>query len=404
MFPLNQMGGAMNRSRVYGRGLAVSLIGLLAAGFSAQSASAETRSWAVSWFTLATYSQDGDCPNGYTPPIEESFRLDLIASGHPAAEAAEIVTKLQGGGGYNQALINRGRVNGKPVNIYQNPTSVPDQHYQELSGKFAMGFNLDGKGAATKAGFDDPETHEKGVNNEYYRAIGCIQSMRAMPPDHSLQGWGYEWATERESMPAWLISVSGQDLSKDGDVTVTFDRALEHATTDAKGETRADETFRVDSDPRSHNVYRGKLQNGMVTIEGGGDFHMLLDPYMLPQLDLKQTHLRLKLKEDGTMEGILGGYQPWQPLYWSVGNGSIALECCVGFGFPGYYYTLKRHADGYPDPKTGQNTHISIAYRIEAIPAFLSHSADSKVVETISPPQRKAETAPNSALKTAQAK
>jgi len=218
--------------------------------------------------------------------------------------------------------------------------------------------------------------------------------MRAMPPDHSLQGWGYEWATERESMPAWLISVAGQDLSKDGDVTVTFDRALEHATTDAKGETRADETFRVDSDPRSHNVYRGKLQNGMVTIEGGGDFHMLLDPYMLPQLDLKQTHLRLKLKDDGTMEGILGGYQPWQPLYWSVGNGAMSLECCVGFGFPSYYYTLKRHADGYPDPKTGQNTHISIAYRIEAIPAFATPTSDPKVVENAAPP---------STLKTAQA-
>jgi len=38
---------------------------------------------------------------------------------------------------------------------------------------------------------------------------------------------------------------------------------------------------------------------------------------------------------------------------------------------PGIYHSLKRHADGNPDPETGEFTSISAAYRIDAVPAFV---------------------------------
>jgi hypothetical protein len=34
---------------------------------------------------------------------------------------------------------------------------------------------------------------------------------------------------------------------------------------------------------------------------------------------------------------------------------------------------MKKLADGYRDPKTGQCTALSTAYQIEAVPAFLIH-------------------------------
>jgi hypothetical protein len=37
----------------------------------------------------------------------------------------------------------------------------------------------------------------------------------------------------------------------------------------------------------------------------------------------------------------------------------------------GLYYALKRNADGMPDPRTGRNTGISMAYRIKAVPAHV---------------------------------
>ena len=97
---------------------------------------------------------------------------------------------------------------------------------------------------------------------------------------------------------------------------------------------------------------------------------MLSDPYYIPEFTIRDVRLRLRLKPDGTLEGILGGYQPWLDIYWSMANGGIALECCVGVDFIGMYHTLRRLADAYPDPRTGQNTAISIAYRLEAVPAF----------------------------------
>ena len=37
---------------------------------------------------------------------------------------------------------------------------------------------------------------------------------------------------------------------------------------------------------------------------------------------------------------------------------------------PGVYYGMRRHADGIPDERTGENTAISSAYWLEAVPAF----------------------------------
>jgi len=49
-------------------------------------------------------------------------------------------------------------------------------------------------------------------------------------------------------------------------------------------------------------------------------------------------------------------------------------EAVVSLDIPGIYYALKRMADAYPDPKTGENTAISGAYVVEAVPAFIIHS------------------------------
>jgi hypothetical protein len=37
------------------------------------------------------------------------------------------------------------------------------------------------------------------------------------------------------------------------------------------------------------------------------------------------------------------------------------------------YKLLESLADGYPDPDTGKCTHISLAYAVEAVPAFIVH-------------------------------
>jgi hypothetical protein len=334
----------------------------------------ETRSFVVSWFTVATFSEEGDCPKGLNPSIDGIYLGALRNMGYQGAELDRMFKKYVGTTGGEEAagiIVNRARVDGRPVNAYANPMAAPDPHLNTVEGRYAFGFDLDGRAT----GLEDPETHERGIDNEYVRAMGCNKSMRAVPPDRPLQGGGYQWETIRSSMPAWLLTVSGDSLSRDGAVTVTVERALEHVTLNARAETQPDATFRVDPDPRWHNVYQARLKDGVITMTTPSEFHMLSDPYYIPEFTIRDVRLRLRLKPDGTLEGILGGYQPWLDIYWSMANGGIALECCVGIDFIGMYHTLRRLADAYPDPGTGQNTAISVAYRIEAVPAFTAPAA-----------------------------
>jgi hypothetical protein len=88
-----------------------------------------------------------------------------------------------------------------------------------------------------------------------------------------------------------------------------------------------------------------------------------------------QTHLRLNLNDNGSLSGFIGGYQPWLDIFDRFhGEDPAALN------LPGVYYAMKRLADGVPDPATGQNTAISTAYYLEAVPAFVVNGGTDKLV------------------------
>jgi hypothetical protein len=317
------------------------------------------------------YSQDGDCAGGNEPSIDQNFRRMLVGLGKTSAEIDALMAKLDGGSftaPIYSVLVNRGRLDGKPVNVYDNPTSTPDPHIHTVTGRFAPGFNLDGKGADQPDSFEDPETHEKGIDNQYFRALGCFTTHRALPPARPLH-WSYIWGAQRLAMRAWMISISGSDLSRDGPVTVTFDRALSPVMLDANGNTQRDQTFRIDTDPRSHNILQGTLRDHELSLVSG-EMHMVSDPLLMAGWNIRNTHLRVKLNSDGSLGGMLGGYQPWSQIYFMYGTGAWSYESMVGLNVPGIYYALRRLADADPDPTTGQNMSISVAYRVEAVPAL----------------------------------
>ena len=56
-------------------------------------------------------------------------------------------------------------------------------------------------------------------------------------------------------------------------------------------------------------------------------------------------------------------------------------RCGAGFDCIGIYRSVKKLADGDPDPATGEKRKISITWRMEAVPAFLALQ-DGKVVAT----------------------
>jgi hypothetical protein len=344
-------------------------------GLPAQAA--QTKSYVVSWFHVAQYyGGDSDCPQGYNPPSVDFYRRDLLRI-YPKKVVDDALKNFPGEDVTDQPWIPlvATRGNGKD-NVYVNPTTVPDAHLKQVQGHFAYGFNLDGKGAASPNSFEEPETHELGVNNQLYRAMGCIRSYRAGPPPDRPPMPAQIWDNMRDQVPAWLISITS-DQDGDGPVTVVFDRAVEVATRDSSGGARADMTFHIDPDPRGHNVLHGVRKGDRITTEPAS-MTLLADPFLLPKFEFTDVHLRLDLKPDGSLRGILGAYQPWYPIYAQKAVLAFAFEYATSVDVPALYYALKNAADGDPDPKTGENRSISSSYLIEAVPAFAVPVAAAK--------------------------
>lgn len=361
---------ASQRRALPGAGTLVGLATVLS--LAAGSASAlETRTYVVHKFVQAAHSQDGDCgPKGPNDDADKLFARYLAEMGKSPQEVKQLITGWISGGPearvVQQMMVNRGRINGEPVNAYTHPAAVKDPQLRTVVGKFGYGFNLDGKESPDD--FTDPETGEKGVDHAMFRAVGCNLGFRG-----SLGSEGTYWAYNLQltgSEPAWLISISGEDLSRDGAATITINRSYEHLKIMANGNPLPSTTYRVDPDPRSQNTFKAHVHQGVLTLDERVDFQIRWNPLVMPELELSRAMLRMKLKPDGTLEGLLGGFQPWTSMFWAIAEGGYAKEEMVVGDVPGLYYTLKKLADADPDPKTGQNQSISAAYHFIGVPAF----------------------------------
>lgn len=356
---------------------------LLAA--SAASA-AETRGYVFSLIHLATWGEakvgDGSvCPqggNGGTPEIKVR---ELITKGYTKADAEKLVTTSGGRGGrltdangkqVTVEYMNRGRFEGKPAKIMNFPASIPDPKIELASGKFAYGFNLNGK--VEKDSYVDPETGVTGVDNNLWRVLGCFSAYNIRLPVH-VYSEEYSWDSAIDSMPAWLMSISGEDLNKDGPIKVVFDRSLNILIRNTQGGVLHGASFAVDTDPRFHSEFKGRIKEGILTIEPGGTFAMQGESQFYPALRFVNTQLRLQLNPDGSLKGIIGGYTAWQDYYTYL---SVRNEDQSQVDTAGVYYALKRLADGPPDAVTGEGT-ISSAFWMEAVPAYHT-TLDGKVL------------------------
>lgn len=343
----------------------------------------ESKSFVVGWFSHATNNTTDDCgPGGPNPTVQEQYLKDLADLGMSGEEIEALIKERdsneEGPNRMAEIIRTRGRIDGKPANPYMYPNSVKDPEWKMLTGNFAYGFDLDNKGPDQPGSFTDVDTKQKGIDHKLYRALGCSRPFRG-----SLEGrptyWDWVWGQLKDSQPAWIITVTGEDLSKDGEVTITFDRALEFLQSNIDGSPRADVTYRIDPDPRSHNVMKGRIENGIVTASSSADmFRMYSNPLGMPEFRLQNAKFNFKLRRDGTADGFIGGYQPWADLYFAFASGGQSIEQCIVGDIPGLYYLLKKNADAYPDPKTGVNSAISATYYLETVPAFAVPADDAK--------------------------
>ena len=326
----------------------------------------ESRSYAVSFFAQQFTNRPGDCPKGINPEDERGqIAVVLRTMGYPPGEVRRLMAGWdQGGDGERKVaaiLERRAIIDGEPVNPMTHPEAVPDPNLGFVVARESVGFNLDDVISAND--FVESETGEKGIDNELFRALGCNQNFRGTWSSPSAYG-EWVWVQLRDSQPAWLITLEGRDLNKDGPVTLRIQRSLDHLRSNMDGSPRWHATYRLDPDPRSFNEYRGEIRGGVIRVVNQERFSILWNGLSAPVLNLQRFNLRLSADQRGQLDGVVGGFQPWRELYFAFSHNGIVGDR------PGLWHAMKKAADWDPDPATGQNLAISTTYRMTAVPAF----------------------------------
>jgi len=243
--------------------------------------------------------------------------------------------------------------------------------FKEAGGKVSFGMDLDGK--VKDNDFVSPDG-AKGIDNQLFRAIGCISNYRA--PEGTVYHFENEFM-RRYNSNRFMIELSGVDnLVNDADVTVTTYRGLDPLITDATGAAFIPGgTQRIDARFGKEFVssFKGKIVDGVLTTEGA--------PLVMPGSatfntstlhHFKQARFQLKLTPERA-EGVIAGYVDVEAFNnhlnttWSTHHQSYGQ-----LSAPSLYRALRRLADGYPDDK-GQMTAISSALSVKLAQVYIEH-------------------------------
>ncbi|MHA7815596.1 MAG: hypothetical protein ACX93N_03910 [Pseudohaliea sp.] len=256
-----------------------------------------------------------------------------------------------------------------------HPTAEPDGFpFYTVEGPYAYGLDLDGE--TSPDDFEHPDG-TPGIDNAVYRAVGCIIGFRG--PD------GVEYifqskAIKDEAYNRMMINLTGVDsLADDDSVTVTVYRGRDELLTDATGEEiMPGGTQRVDrrwGEPLIRET-PGRIEDGVLTTEP-------IDELVIPWQNLQVPSIhrirdaRFELRLDGTSaEGLLAGYADVDTWYFQLIRNDSTHHLANGqISAISLYKALRRLADAYPDPETGENTAISTALDVRMTQVYIVDGA-----------------------------
>ena len=341
-----------------------------------QAAQAESKGYIVRlWVPAMNNFDDSGCPDGRNADAPKIMTYTLERQGMGKEEiakftAADVMTQET----FGKVAGQRGIKDGKPVNPYIHPLSVPDPKIRLDQAKEAFGFNLDGK--VGPLDYVDPITKEVGVDNMAARVFGCFDRTRGTyeaPPGNQTFRWSHYSAGN-----SWLVEVTNNsdrpiNWENDANIQVKFYRGQQIPLLSAGGFLR-NATYTVDphKDLTKASVFKGKIVNGQFVSERTPQFTMIGSTRIQPVFDFKSALMRMKFLPDGRMEGFVGGYLPTKMVYFPFGDYAQAAEYIGGMDVPGVYQALLKNADTDIDvAKNGARTRISMTYLVRGEPAFI---------------------------------
>src|SRR5581483_11813107 len=331
-----------------------------------------------------------DCPRGtlpaldYAKVIKTPWRSDAEVKSWvtPAVNDLQTVHYMQ-----ERALSYRSFR--RDIESYINPFTAPDPGMQAVAGRIAEGFNLDGD--AKTGGFTSP-TGEKGIDNAFYRALGCIGSYRGMPYSAAMSVRSNDKMLE--GMYTMVIRLSGNKSAMNDDAaTLEIGYSPDHVNKQTDGRASTSYSFRIVKNDQ-YNKLKAVIKDGVLETKPVSELHAPRFgwfPNQMGDADFHQGRLRLEIGPDGFASGLIGGYRDWRDLYTedTFTQSGATVETRDHHDLIGMYYALKRNADGMPDPRTGQKMGISIAYRLKAVPAYVI-DPEGALSATVLPADRRA--------------
>ena len=301
------------------------------------------------WGTWLKSDAPVDCPAGVNDGPREQFKALYPDKGAPRAV---LDTQL------------------KREVEYWFPTTAPDDFpFREPGGRVAWGLNLDGKVGPND--FVSPEG-EPGIDNQLFRVLGCINSYR---DSHGTNDELNSLEVIKESYNRFLIEITGiTSLENSDHVEVTTYRGLDRLQTDAGGkDILAGGTQRIDArwGQRFVQHLHGKIVKGVLTTEPSdlsfpwAVFEVATDEYM------RAARLHLKLTPTKA-QGLIGGYADVETWYLQLMKSQSTHDQSYGqLSAKSLYKAMRRLADAYPDPTTGENTAISSALLAEFTQVYI---------------------------------
>ncbi|NKF22325.1 hypothetical protein [Solimonas marina] len=306
----------------------------------------------VSWGLRETPDKQ-ECPHGFNIGPREQFSEEFPKDGKKRTLAE---TQLK-----REAAI-------------WDPDTTPDEFpFYEATGKYAIGVNLDGK--------DTPEDFEsddgrKGIDNQLFRVVGCIRNYRK---EGELGIITTKWRAQKPFNRV-TFELSGVDsLKNDPDVTVSYYRTLDTLLAGPTGNYLPGGSQRIDERWGKRFIIsaKGHIVDGVLETEPFKEIQVPEDGMGDPAINIfRSAQLRLKLTPKSA-EGVLAGFIDVEQWYYAMNTSWATHHAAYGqASAASIYKALRRLADGYPDPETGQNTAISGAMDMRLTQVYVIHQEE----------------------------
>ena len=260
-----------------------------------------------------------------------------------------------------------------------DPESVSDPGFRTLDGPARFrGFDLDGAFSTIGAPAENECTHqdfsnasgEIGFDYQFWRAVGCVRGFQKNEISHNV----IEEAVTNGSMTILLDIEGVDDENDDGTVMAQVFGSTDVPAIGADGEMLPFATLSIHEDTQYHGgIGEGEIVNG-VLIAGPMDINLRLNIQIVDgNQTLRDAYLRMEFNPDGSVDGQMYGFQPIEEAYNIFGiQAGIAGASALSYTCTGLWQALKDNADGHFDPESGTCSTISVAYRFEAVPAFVA--------------------------------